>query len=133
MGQGLQRFVRRECADYDESQGACIHDKACSVLAGEPCAHFERAVLGPPDYPYRVPGYNYHKIFSEYGKINPAFAARGVSVRRCECGAILQPRQRVCEKCRDRKRRETYRESKRRSRNHRVSTVKENSPSNSAL
>jgi len=129
----LTRFVRTECANYDSHRKLCIDGKPCKVLAGQPCRHFERAVLGAPEHPYKLPGYDYRKLFEQYGRINPKLAGRGVVIRRCECGATLQPRERVCEKCRARKRRETYRESKRKLRNGRVSTVNENRPQNIAV
>jgi len=99
----LSHFIRNECANQ------CEH---CQVLMGMPCRYFERAVLGPPDYPYKTPGYNWPRVFAAYGAINPAFAGRGVVVRRCECGEILRARERICSKCRARHRRETYRKAR---------------------
>ena len=131
----LSSFIHKECANYDGHYGLCMdpanEDQPCKVLAGQPCRHFERSVLGPPDYPYKTPGYDWSKLFAAYGEINLRFAGRGVTVRRCDCGTILSTRERVCAKCRERKRRETYRASKRRVRGGSMSTVSGNTPQNS--
>ncbi len=113
---GLPRFIKDMCADYDKHYDVCADDQPCKVLNGKPCSYFERAVLGPPDYPYKVPGYDYRKLFEQYGKINPQLEAVAVVIRKCDCGRTLQPRERICEKCRDRRRRDTYRNSQRKHR-----------------
>jgi len=107
----LARFVRRECANYDAHHRLCSNDQPCRVLNGEPCSYFERVVLGPPDYSYKLPGYDYRRLFNAYGRINTKLAGRAVVIRTCACGAVLQPRERVCEKCREQRRRATYRQA----------------------
>jgi len=129
----LSVFVKAECANWDTHYQCCADDKPCKVLCGQPCAYFERAVLGPPDYPYKLPGYDYRKLFDGYGQINPKLAARAVVIRKCECGASLQPRERVCEKCRAEKRRQAYRQHRQKRRNLSCATVKQKSPQNIAV
>jgi len=117
----LNHFVRTECANYRGDE--CVFDRPCLVLQGKPCAYFERAVLGPPDYPYKTAGYDWQKLFEQYGKIDPHLAGRGVSVRRCECGEVLGVRERICEKCRTRNRQSAYREYRQRRKKDRRATV----------
>ena len=123
----LSKFVRSECPNYDPYYNGCLFCWAgcrndadclgyidlshtfCKVSQNKRCGFFEVAVLGPPDYPYRVPGYDYQKIFTQYGRINPAFAGRGVVVRLCECGAVLGPGRRVCDRCQKQHRKESNR------------------------
>ena len=126
----LNHFVRTECANY-RGEG-CVFDRPCLVLQGKPCTYFERAVLGPPDYPYKTAGYDWQKLFEQYGQINPHLAGRGVSVRRCECGAVLGVRERICEKCRLEHRRTANRLAQKKKRlGDRPSAVNANSPQNS--
>ena len=120
----LGTFVRNECANYDSHYGGCLFEdfggKCAVVDLGKPCRYFERAVLGPPDYPYKTAGYDWGRLFAAYGQINPTFAGRGVTVRRCECGAVLSTRERVCEKCREGRRKATYRAAQQKRRRERV-------------
>lgn len=110
---GLGVFVRRECANCEGETDQCLMaGEKCLVLSGKRCLYFEEAVLGSPDYRYRLPNYDYQKIFDEYGKINYDFSARPVSVRRCECGRVLPSHQRLCEKCKIRHRRQSYRNNR---------------------
>jgi len=117
----LNHFVRTECANYRGD--GCVYDQPCKVIQGKPCTYFERAVLGPPDYPYKTAGYDWHKLFEQYGQINPHLAGRGVTVRRCECGQVLGVRERICEKCRTRNRQSAYREYRQRRKKDRRATV----------
>jgi hypothetical protein len=110
----LKRFVRDICANFYE--GGCVFDKPCCVTQGKRCGYFEKAVLHKPDYPYP------HKCFVEdpaheevvryeYSLIGGAADSGRVSVRRCECGAPLMKRQRLCAKCCRLKRRASNRKS----------------------
>ena len=116
----LSAFVRKECANHDSYYGGCLFATECSVLTSRPCRYFERSVLGPPDYPYKTAGYDWGKLFAEYGTINSRFSGRGVTVRRCECGAVLGVRKKVCDTCRKTRRRATYRDSQRKRRRDRL-------------
>jgi hypothetical protein len=112
----LIRFIKDECANYDAHYGICLlNDKPCMVLAGTRCGYFERCVLGPPDYPYRLPGYDYAKLFAQYAEQTKANIGK-VKQRKCDCGEPLRMRERYCRKCREHKRRESYRNSKKQKR-----------------
>jgi hypothetical protein len=121
---GLVRFVKDACANWDRQHGHCIGTNIsqetqfntcgeCWVIEGRPCKYFERCVLGPVDYKYRLPGWDYEKLFELYAQINPAHLVKQVRVRRCECGAALKPRHRCCEDCKRKHRLLTYRRAKR--------------------
>ena len=107
---GLITFVKDQCANFSTS-GDCVYGKPCLVVDGKPCGYFERSVLGPADYRYRVPGYDYAGLFAAYGQINLSFQGRAHKVvgRYCGCGAILRPRERFCPDCRRRNRQKSYR------------------------
>jgi len=94
----LVRFVKDECANYDKHYQECMSGKTCKVLNGERCGYFEKVVLGPPDYKYKLPGYDYAKLFAQYAEQTGAESQR-VKVRRCACGTPLRHRQRYCERC----------------------------------
>ena len=66
QSKGLQLFLRDECANYDKHTEACLIPDCCKVLEGQRCDYFEHAVLGPPDYKFRLPGYDYQKLFAQY-------------------------------------------------------------------
>ena len=106
---GLRTFIRSECANFNGQD--CIFDRPCRALAGEACPYFEQTLLGPMDYRFRLPGYDYAKIFDQYAGINSSYLARQVRLRTCDCGAILGKGKRTCEKCRHRKRRKKYYEN----------------------
>ncbi|MHC4072529.1 MAG: hypothetical protein ACYTGS_10930, partial [Planctomycetota bacterium] len=65
---GLRVFVRDECANYSKHRETCLFTDSCKVMSGQRCSYFERAVLGPPDYKYRLPGYDYQKLFAQYAE-----------------------------------------------------------------
>jgi len=107
MAQALSRFLRGECANYDNHYQVCMlthtkppkTDRPCCVMEGKRCGYFEQAVLGPPDYSYRLPSYDYAKLFAQYADQTET-EAKKVRQRRCDCGAPLTRRQRYCESCR---------------------------------
>jgi hypothetical protein len=111
--QTLQRFVRDECSNFDGYYQVCLDDEPCRVLAGERCGHFEQRVLGPPDYKYKLPGYDYAKLFAQYAEQTET-KAQVVEQRHCECGNPLKLRQRFCDNCSQKRRQETQKESQRR-------------------
>ena len=109
-------FVKAECANYVEYYKNCLLDEqACDVLCGKRCGYFEKCVLGPIDYPYKQPGYDYAKLFAQYAEITHAKFGK-VKQRKCACGEPLQQRQRYCQSCRKRRARVTGRERKRKQR-----------------
>jgi len=96
--QTLTKFVKDECANYIRHYQLCIDDKPCKVLAGKRCGYFEKVVLCSPDYKYKLPGYDYQKLFAQYADMTGA-ESKVVTQRRCACGNPLKPRQRFCERC----------------------------------
>jgi hypothetical protein len=112
---GLIKFIKGDqqnnipgCCNYDHYYGGCLFDSECKIEAGKRCGYFEKAVL---------------PIAQELGiseQINAAYADKvgltefnpksEVKTRRCECGAILKPRHRYCEKCSKKHRRQGQRE-----------------------
>jgi len=104
----LTRFVKNECANFDRYYQSCVEGTPCKVLAGEQCGYFERSVLGPVDYKFRLPNYDYQKLFAQYAD-QTGKASEAVSQRLCECGKNLRPRQRLCDSCSEKRRRDAYR------------------------
>jgi hypothetical protein len=94
----LTKFIKDECANYNKHYQECLSGDECKVLSGERCGYFEKSVLGPLDYPYRLPGYDYSKLFAQYADRTGA-KKRKVKVRRCDCGSPLRQRQRYCDSC----------------------------------
>ncbi|MHC4479067.1 MAG: hypothetical protein ACYTEL_25865 [Planctomycetota bacterium] len=120
---GLVSFAKKECANWLSERKCCVgtrDDKyfndhgTCRIAEGKPCRYFEQSVLGPPDYKFRLPGYDYEALFRQYSKINPVYRGEQVVVRRCECGAELQPRRRFCNSCRQKREREANRNRQKR-------------------
>ena len=107
--QTLTKFVKDECANYDKHYQQCVWDKPCKVLAGKQCSYFERAVLGPPNYKFQLPGYDYKRLFTQYAEQTNT-ETQVVEQRRCGCGEPLKPRHRYCEKCTEKRRKQAYRE-----------------------
>lgn len=111
---GLISFVKDECANYDHYYGGCLFAEKCKVVdSKKPCKYFERAVLGTPDYKYRLSNYDYEKLFEQYSEINLSYQGQGIQVRRCECGEPLQKGRQCCVKCREKRKRESWRKSQR--------------------
>lgn len=125
MNRSLGAFAKKQCANWDNHYRVCaLDDDKCHILHGEACEYFQKSVLGPPDYPYRVPGFDYEKLYELYAKLNPKFAGSVVEVRRCpDCNEVLEPRRRYCKKCARKRDRESRRESSRRRRENRGSNV----------
>ena len=113
----IERFVRDECFNFVNDYKTCLDDKPCTVLVGQRCGFFEKAVLGPPDYKYRLPDYDYTKLFAEYAELT-GVESQAVQVRRCCCGVPLRTRQRYCEKCSKQRAKDSNRQ---RQRKHRLS------------
>ena len=104
----LRQLIREECASWSED--ACIYGHPCKPLLGERCAYFEGAIgIGTGLYPEWLPG------VIEYQQLVKQPTASD-EVRRCQCGAILTPRRRFCNKCRVVRKRETIRDRVRRHR-----------------
>ena len=116
---GLREFIRDECANYGKNGEACLFGDSCKVMDAQRCDYFEKAVLGPPDYRYKLPGYDYQKLFAQYAEQTKA-EKQQVNVRRCGCGTPLGHRRRYCLDCARKRRRETMRQSQRKHRHARA-------------
>ena len=116
---GLRTFVRDECANYTKHDETCLFSDSCKVMDGRRCDYLEKAVLGPPDYKYKLPGYDYGKLFAQYAEQTKAEKQR-VSVRHCGCGTPLQHRRRYCDNC---ARRTAKKANRARQKKHRLQLV----------
>lgn len=126
---GLKEFVRGSsdlkdnmpgCANY----GGCLFADTCLVEQGKRCGYFERAVL--PTVSGLRGG---DKILNEYQnrcRVSGVLKIKMATVRFCQCGQPILSGRRFCDKCKQQKRKATYRESQRRHRTVSVSTVKQN-------
>lgn len=111
----LTRFVKDECTNFDNHHQTCLDGEPCKVLGGKQCGYFEKNVLCPPDYKYKLPNYDYAKLFAQYAEQTGTKAQR-VEVRRCECGNPLRLRQRFCDDCSLKRRKDSNRKYNRNSR-----------------
>ena len=100
----LKAAVSAHCCNFINGQHQ--EERPCSVCTGFPCPYFERAVLP-------VVGIAAQCAYKE------AYAPeKAVELRHCECGAVLEPRERMCEKCRRNRSRAAKRKYAKRSRGH---------------
>ena len=116
----LTRFAREHCANWDAGQGACVgvdaevvfHQGLCLLAMDKPCKYFERAVFPTcnPSYRYATAADKYDTLLALYLKINPNLLQSDATPRLCECGELLKERRRLCDKCQNRRRKETYRQ-----------------------
>jgi hypothetical protein len=104
----LGKFVKAECANFSQYYQACVWGEPCKVLIGEKCGYFERCVLCPPDYKFRLPGYDYSKLFAQYADQTDS-ETKIIIQRRCSCGNPLLPRHRYCDDCTRKKRKASNR------------------------
>ncbi|MBN2457294.1 MAG: hypothetical protein JXB29_12290 [Sedimentisphaerales bacterium] len=104
----LVRFIKAECANYDKHYQQGVWDEPCKVLAGKRCSYFEKCVLGPPDYKFQLPNYDYTKLFTKYAELTGA-KTPVVEQRLCDCGKPLRPRQRFCNDCARKRRKDSNR------------------------
>ena len=110
----IATFIKTECANYDSYYNCCSSDdNPCKVLSKQGrCGYLEKSVLGPVDYKFKLPGYDYAKIYGEYAELTLTKAVK-VKQRRCECGEPLQHRQRYCKACKNIRARAASRERQR--------------------
>jgi hypothetical protein len=126
MGSSVTKFMKNVCACWigrhgEECIGVDVYSKPfrrpgkCWILEGKPCWYFRDCVLGPEDYKYphkcfvEDPAFE-KRVRSQYAVIDPDVT--GADARRCECGAALKPRQRYCDKCAQKRRQASYRNSR---------------------
>lgn len=114
MKSGIKTFARIECANFNNE--SCVYGGKCKILVGKTCDYFENCVLGKPDYPHKLNGWDYQKLHEEYANLKGATIPI-VTQRLCQCGESLEKGKRYCEKCRKRAERENARkrQKKRRS------------------
>ena len=97
------------CANYDHYYGGCLLWETCKVERGQRCGYFEKAVLptaadiGLSERMYSL----YEKQCSVSGPLERS------QTRICpDCGTGLKPRQRYCDNCAKKHRRESYRKAR---------------------
>jgi hypothetical protein len=109
----LTRFIKNGCSNFNGHYQTCLDGRRCLVLNGERCGYFEKFVLGPPDYKYRLPGYDYQRLFAQYAECTGAQKQK-VKVKRCgDCGTIIEWHQKFCKRCKKNHRLKTRREYQR--------------------
>jgi len=113
------------CANYDHYHGGCLFDKTCKVQDSKRCGYFERAVL-PTAEDIGLKDIVYSAYEAQVGIAGKGMLQRG-QVRRCpDCGDEVQPRQRYCNNCSKRRRRQSYRRTREK---HRLTRNTENANS----
>jgi len=114
-------LVQRECANF-AFNGCTMRDSTgndCLVRDGERCDYFERCLLplenqaSPPAEPKLQA-----QRKRDCGEYRDRHLLRAEAERSCECGAPLAKRQRFCTACKTKKRRETYRATKKKAAFH---------------
>ena len=99
------------CANYDHHHGGCLFGETCKVEDGQRCGYFERAVL-PTAADVGLNDTAYRQYEAQVGMAGGGVLKRS-QIRRCpDCGDEVGPRQRYCEKCSKRRRRESYRRAR---------------------
>ena len=108
------QFAQQECANYDQGRcaGADVWNTTCRPLEvcllheQKPCPYFEACVL---------PLANRGNVqFIQARRTYELSNGLRSSLHKCSCGTPMPPGKRLCEECRMRNRKETYRESQRR-------------------
>lgn len=110
-------MIIEQCANWHSTVNGCIMEVVgshaegeCAVRDGKRCAYFERAVLplaGRLAQYAEIPALYYEKQTD--GKLGVL-----IEQNHCgDCGQVIPGRRRVCDKCRVKRRRASYRELKR--------------------
>ena len=96
------------CANFDHYYGGCLFSDTCLVQEGKRCGYFEKCVLPTAeDIGLKALVYS---LYRRHVAIEDDYLLDAGEIRRCpDCGAELKPRQRYCDKCRDERRRDSYR------------------------
>jgi len=100
------------CGNYDHHYGGCLFGDKCLVQEGQRCEYFERAVL-PTAADIGLKDVVYSAYERQVGIAGNGLLKRD-QIRRCQCGAELKRRQRYCDDCTAKRRRQTYRRSRQR-------------------
>ena len=119
---GLLAFLRGDrdpsrgiagCANYGSHYGGCLFNGTCKVEEGKRCGYFEKVVL-PTAEDIGLKSCVY-SLYQKHAGIEQENQLDTGSIRKCpDCRAELKKRQRYCDKCTLRHRRETYRRSRNR-------------------
>ena len=123
----LVDFLKENCANYSHTECHSFGG-LCHVLEGKRCEYFENKVLGPPDYKYRLPGYDYARLYAEYARLTKSKKVQ-FKQRLCpgfepgfKCGRPLLYRRQLCDDCRRKRMQKANRERQRKFRLQNVST-----------
>jgi hypothetical protein len=106
-GSSLPKDLMPGCANYDHDRKECLlKGKACSVEGGKRCQYFEKAVLpvaAQQGYAAEMNDYYARQTGATPKTVNN-------SSRACpDCGSVLPPRMRLCDVCREKRRKASYR------------------------
>ena len=124
-GNALTAFVKKYCACYCDTENLCIGEHrtgTCLIMQGMPCGYFKKAVfpICDPNYKFATEPEKYDKLSKLYIAIEQKVdGSASKNIRICpgingkSCKVPLLPRRRLCDKCRDRKRRDDYRKHRR--------------------
>ena len=97
------------CCNYDLNSGGCLDKDCCLVVQGKRCEYFEKIVL-PTAADIRLKERIYSLYQKHVGIAEDDPLIDTPNIRPCpDCGAELKPRQRYCDNCRDKRRRDSYR------------------------
>ncbi len=112
MGSTSPKNKMPGCCNYDHDSGGCLGKDHCFVKQGERCEYFEKVVL-----PTSADSGRKELIYSLYQKhvgiAEDDLLINTANIRPCpDCGAELKPRQRYCDDCRNKRRRQSYRNSR---------------------
>ena len=121
MSKSVAAYAKANCANWT-ADGGCHDNESvtftddgmprigtgqCRLAEGRSCDYFRTAILSAGDCPQR--------IRQEYARIDQQ--AQVKDRRRCpECGAELPPRRRLCKKCAQKHRRDSYRKKRQKER-----------------
>jgi len=115
-------FARAECANM-RPVGICLWtEKPCLLKQGKRCSYFERCILPLADdsSPHAQPDLQSKRLAARETYLGQHALVAGKDEsnnRTCpECGSILGKYQRLCDKCRVKRRREADRRKKQRKR-----------------
>lgn len=102
----LFRFAKTHCANMD-GENCLLSGVICLLSERKPCEYFRKAV-----FPVCDPAYRFANETDQYPKLKGEYdivygPSKTQSTRKCQCGAILKKRQRMCEDCRKKRRQET--------------------------
>jgi hypothetical protein len=107
----LFQFAKENCANIDGTE-CVMNGSKCLLAKGKPCTYFKESVWPDcdPNYRYASQSKYYPALRDEFTQVFGRVQTH--EVRRCGCGEPLKKRERICEKCRKKNRRKTWRVQK---------------------